>query len=150
MALLARHLAPAAAPTLSALLGAAKQSAGAQGAWQAVSRRWYAAGGGVIEVSNDEQYRAAIASGDMVVADFTAAWCGPCQKMAPFYEKLSVENPKIKFLKIDIDSELLQTSVQEEQISAVPTFVMYKDKKKVKTITGADTKQLKTAIADLL
>jgi hypothetical protein len=33
---------------------------------------------------------------------------------------------------------------------AQPTFVMYKDKKKVKTITGADTKQLKTAIADLL
>eukprot|EP00873_Tetraselmis_striata_P019041 jgi/Tetstr1/439305/TSEL_027746.t1 len=146
MALLARRLAPAAAPSLTGLLCAAAQHQPA--AWAGAARRWYAAGGNVVEVFSDEQYKAAIASGELVVADFTAAWCGPCQKMAPFFEQMSVDNPAAKFLKLDIDSEALQESVQAEQISAVPTFVLYKNKAKVKTITGADTRALMTAVEE--
>mmetsp|Transcript_15163 Transcript_15163/g.42466 ORF Transcript_15163/g.42466 Transcript_15163/m.42466 type:complete len:94 (-) Transcript_15163:365-646(-) len=85
-------------------------------------------------------------AGGLVVADFTAAWCGPCRKIAPIFNQMSIDNPKAQFVKVDIDSAELQDIVVQEQISAVPTFILYKNKAKVFTITGADVHGLMSAV----
>lgn len=51
---------------------------------------------------------------------FTATWCPPCKKIAPFFEKLSSEFSKTTFVKIDIDDH--RDLAEEYSISAVPTF----------------------------
>jgi len=37
-----------------------------------------------------------------IVVDFTASWCKPCKKIAPFFEGLSKEYDGF-FVKVDVD-----------------------------------------------
>ena len=45
--------------------------------------------------------------------------------IAPFFEQKAAENPKIKFLKIDVDE--LEKVAQSANIRAMPTFIIYKN-----------------------
>ena len=42
-------------------------------------------------------------SASLVVVDFYANWCGPCRHLAPHFEQMSKEFPKIPFLKVNVD-----------------------------------------------
>jgi len=64
----------------------------------------------------------------IVFVDAFAVWCGPCKAIAPLIAKMSEEEEykdKVRFVKIDVD-ELPDVS-QELGISAMPTFVVFKD-----------------------
>lgn len=40
----------------------------------------------------------------LLIADFTAGWCKPCQQMAPMFEELATEyKGDASFVKVDID-----------------------------------------------
>lgn len=74
----------------------------------------------------------------LVVIDFFATWCGPCKKIAPFYDELAKVYPNVAFLKVDVDES--GEIVERFNVNAMPTFVFLKDSQIVKVIEGADVK----------
>jgi len=80
----------------------------------------------------------------LVVIDFTATWCGPCQQIAPLYKSLSDENTQVVFLKVDVDAN--REAAARYEVSAMPTFVLIKGGQVVDTVRGADINSLKNAI----
>ena len=67
---------------------------------------------------------------------FTADWCGPCKKVRPIVQELIQEGYSFKIIDVDIEKEL----VEKFEISSVPTFILFKNEKSVKRISGAQTR----------
>mmetsp|Transcript_47569 Transcript_47569/g.110319 ORF Transcript_47569/g.110319 Transcript_47569/m.110319 type:complete len:105 (-) Transcript_47569:404-718(-) len=83
----------------------------------------------------------------LVVVDFTATWCGPCQRMSPIIEKLAAEFPNIVFVKVDVDEN--EETAAHCGISAMPTFQFYQKGEKVNEFSGASEDKLRGTIAAL-
>ena len=62
-----------------------------------------------------------------MVIDFAATWCGPCQRIAPFFEELSTKYPSVTFVKVDVDE--LDGVAANCGVRCMPTFLVYKDGK---------------------
>ncbi|XP_070504146.1 thioredoxin-like protein 1 [Chironomus tepperi] len=100
----------------------------------------------VREITDESHFQAELqnASIKLVVVDFTAAWCGPCKAIAPFFASLPAKYPKAIFLKVDVD-KCSETAVMQG-VSAMPTFVFYRNKSKIDRIQGADVNALEAKI----
>merc|ERR1711937_613323 len=81
----------------------------------------------------------------LVVVDFTATWCGPCQRIAPVFVKLAEEMPDVVFVKVDVDEN--EETAGACGIQAMPTFQFYKNGSKVHEFSGASEEKIREAIA---
>ena len=70
----------------------------------------------------------------LVLVDFYADWCGPCQMLTPVLEELSKKNETLKIVKINVD-EFQQLAVQNKVLS-IPAIKIYKDGKLVNQTVG--------------
>jgi thioredoxin 1 len=67
-----------------------------------------------------------VTDGDgIVLVDFWAAWCGPCVRFAPVYERVSEKHPDIVFAKVDTEAELELSGAFG--IRAIPTIAAIRD-----------------------
>lgn len=80
----------------------------------------------------------------LVVVDFSATWCGPCQRMAPLYAEFSTTYPNVRFLEVDVDR--VPDVAQECGVTAMPTFHFYQGGRKVDELRGADPNRLQDLI----
>ncbi|STX51539.1 thioredoxin [Legionella busanensis] len=65
-----------------------------------------------------------ISQNDIVIIDFWADWCAPCQQFAEVYERVAHVNPSIKFTKVDVAQE---TELAEAfQIRSIPHLMIFK------------------------
>ena len=67
--------------------------------------------------------------GDVVLVDFFAEWCGPCQMLAPLLEQLDV-----KVVKIDVDE--LPDLARQFRVMSIPTLMLFKNGQFVKKQLG--------------
>ena len=61
----------------------------------------------------------------IVLADFWAEWCGPCQMFAPIYEQVSADHDDIVFGKVDTEAE--QPLAARFGIRSIPTLMAFRD-----------------------
>ncbi|HOH81625.1 MAG TPA: thioredoxin family protein [Methanoregulaceae archaeon] len=76
-----------------------------------------------------------IQMGKPVVLDFFAEWCGPCRRQGPYLEDLKQNmGERIEIRKIDVDQNM--DLANKYGIRVVPTLVIEKDGKVVRTLEG--------------
>lgn len=88
----------------------------------------------------DEELDNFVLKHDIVLLDIFTTWCGPCKMQAAVLEEVAKEvNPKqVAIIKMDAD-ECPVTSGRFK-VTAIPTLVMFKKGKPVKTCVGLTKK----------
>ena len=83
-------------------------------------------------LSNPSEFEQEV-QGPVVVVDFYADWCGPCQMLAPLLEQLEKET-SIKIVKINVDE--IPDIARAFRIMSIPTLMLFKEGKFVKKELG--------------
>jgi len=81
----------------------------------------------------------------VVLADFYADWCGPCQMIAPVVEELAAET-EATVAKVDVDAN--QPLAAEYGVRGVPTLVLFAGGEQVEEIVGVQSKDRLASLID--
>jgi thioredoxin 1 len=73
-----------------------------------------------------------------VLVDFWASWCGPCKMLAPIVEEVAGETTTVKVAKVNVDEE--PELARRYRVMSIPTLVLIKDGKVVKSSVGVKPK----------
>ncbi|MBI4401992.1 MAG: thioredoxin [Nitrospirae bacterium] len=86
----------------------------------------------------------------LVMVDFWAVWCGPCQVVAPIVEELANEYAgKLRVMKLNTDEN--PEIAGRYQVMSIPTILFFKYGQPVEKLVGARPKrQFKEVIDSLL
>jgi thioredoxin 1 len=73
-----------------------------------------------------DNFEQTVLNNDLVILDFWAPWCGPCQGFAPVYEEISEKYADVVFAKVNTEEE--QELAGYFQIRSIPTLMVFREK----------------------
>ena len=73
-----------------------------------------------------DNFNETIAENDIVIIDFWASWCGPCQSFAPTFEAASEKHDDVTFAKVNTEEQ--QELAQACNIRSIPTLMIFREK----------------------
>ncbi len=90
-------------------------------------------------IVTDESFDKVLDAHNLVLIDFWAPWCGPCKKVSPILDEISNECG-LWVGKINVDENPIKSD--QFNVQTIPTMVLFKSGKPVKTIIGAKPKHV--------
>lgn len=76
---------------------------------------------------------------DLVLVDYYAQWCGPCQLLAPILENLEKEEKNLIIVKVNVDSA--PDLAKNHGIMSIPTIEIYKKEELIAKKVGLLSKE---------
>lgn len=86
-----------------------------------------------IALESEQTFEQYIDESDVLIIDFYASWCGPCQMMEPVLVTIAEETPAT-VLKVDVDA--FQQLAARHDVSGVPTIKVYANGQEVNRLVG--------------
>lgn len=87
---------------------------------------------------NKENFDSVTDSGQVVLLDFYADWCGPCQMLSPIVEEIAEENPQFLIGKVNVDKE--PELAQRFAVLSIPTLAVMKNGTVINQVVGVRPK----------
>lgn len=92
----------------------------------------------MIHIEKIEQFDELI-NNELVIVDFYANWCGPCQMISPILEELEKEINGLTVVKVDVDKH--EKLAREHGVNSIPSLEVYKNSVMTKKTVGYKTKK---------
>lgn len=100
----------------------------------------------VINVNSITEFEDILCKYNITIVDVYADFCKPCKAFSPIFESLSKKYiaSSIKFIKMDIENA--DFDKYTSNISSIPYFLIFKHKKHVGSVVGANANTVKDII----
>lgn len=82
----------------------------------------------MIEGSKENFEKEVLKTEGIVLVDFNADWCGPCQMMKPVVEAFGEENG-VKVVSVNVDDE--EELSESYGVETIPCMVLFRDGKEI-------------------
>jgi thioredoxin 1 len=101
----------------------------------------------IVHVTDDTFETEVINSGQPVLVDYWAEWCGPCKMIAPILDEIAAEyGDKLKIAKLNIDEN--PATPPKYGIRGIPTLMLFRNGNVEATKVGALSKSQLAAFLD--
>ncbi len=91
----------------------------------------------IYHVTSEEEFNEAVSSHPLVLVDFFATWCGPCQMLSPVLEEIDANNETdAVIVKVDTDLDGNGPVCAKYNIRSIPTLILFKDGESVRSHLG--------------
>ncbi len=93
----------------------------------------------VLTITSENFKEEVLDSKEVVLLDFWASWCGPCQMLSPVIDEVAEELSNVKVGKINVDEQ--EELARKYGIMTIPTLVVIKDGVEINRSAGVIPKE---------
>lgn len=102
----------------------------------------------LLELTSFDAFSNQIHRSDVIsIIDFTAAWCGPCQRLKPHVRQLAEAhrgNAALVFCIVDVDA--LPEAAEHAKVRAMPTIKAFRNGIEIGTVVGVNVSHIEELV----